>query len=309
MTGFILAAGFGTRLRPITNHMPKALVSVGGVPMLKRMLDDFVEAEFTSLGANTHFRPDDIAEFCSQYNHAIDLFHEKGEIRGTGGALYFAKEFLAKEECFCIRNVDIISSVDLLAVKEYFVSSAADCMLIAAPANGPGTICMENSTTGRYLGLPKEMKTESGHKIVDYIGLSFYNRRFLSFVEEGDFSLVPVWKRAADNGLTVLVHEVENMYWRDIGTPASLAQIHFDMLDKKALLPVPCNYVLDYDRKVAYCKEIEHQKDVLGPYCWCDATSVSVQSKYEQCLIWSDSPEREKKHFRIISTPWGDIKF
>ncbi|MFW5774971.1 MAG: nucleotidyltransferase family protein [Chitinivibrionales bacterium] len=306
MIGFVLAAGFGTRLRPITHHMPKALVPVGGVPMLKRMLDDFASAGFVSLGANIHYRPYDIFTFCDSYQHPVTLFHEKETIRGTGGALYFARDFLAGDESFCIRNVDILSDANLTSLKAGFENSGADCMLIAAAAKNNGSICMD-SKTGEYRGLPQQSIERAGGTNVDYIGISFYSKRFLSFVKKDDFSLVPIWKRAADEGLRVKVRVIENMYWKDIGTPKSLADIHFDMLDKKISFTLPEDYVCDCEVKRAYPRSVESQKQVLGPYCWCDAEELSGDHNYDHCLIWQDSSGDHNRHSDAIITPWGEM--
>ncbi|MFP4416980.1 MAG: NDP-sugar synthase [Chitinispirillaceae bacterium] len=306
MIGFVLAAGFGTRLRPITYHMPKALVPVGGIPMLGRMLDDFASSGFTSLGANIHYRPYDISIFCDNYPHPVTLFHEKETIRGTGGALYFARDFLAGDDSFCIRNVDILSDIDLENLKARFKASGSDCMLIAAPARDSGSICMDTQN-GEYRGLPRQNCKGQQCKGVDYIGLSFYSKRFLSLVKEDDFSLGPVWKRAADEGMTVVVHEIERLYWRDIGTPQSLAEIHFDMLDQKFSFTLPQEYVCDFDKKRAYHRGVESHKQLLGPYSWCDAKSLSGKHSYDHCLIWEDSSSDHTRHSDAIITPWGEM--
>ena len=95
LTGFILAAGFGTRLRPLTDHLPKALISVCGKPLLQRALEFYENNRVKPIGVNSHHFPEFIKSFKNNSAIPFELFHETGAIRGTGGALLFAREFLA----------------------------------------------------------------------------------------------------------------------------------------------------------------------------------------------------------------------
>ena len=98
MRGFVLAAGFGTRLRPLTDHIPKALVPVCGKPLLARSLAFLRGHGVTEIAVNSHYLADKIESFRREQKECFSLFHEEGNIRGTGGALYFAGEFLSGDE-------------------------------------------------------------------------------------------------------------------------------------------------------------------------------------------------------------------
>ena len=117
MTGFILAAGFGTRLKPLSDFIPKALVPACGRPLLQRWIDFFRCAGIARMGVNAHHHADQVKAFLDAQETPCSLFHEEDRIRGTGGSWYFAREFLAKHPMFCVANVDIFASI-------YFASLA-----------------------------------------------------------------------------------------------------------------------------------------------------------------------------------------
>lgn len=112
--GFLLAAGFGTRLRPLTNHRPKPLTPVCGIPMLDHAAALLQRAGIDSAVVNAHWLPEQIEAWAA--SHAMDLFVsvEAPDILGTGGGLRAALGELA--DPFVVVNGDILSDVDVLAL-------------------------------------------------------------------------------------------------------------------------------------------------------------------------------------------------
>ena len=92
---FILAAGQGERLRPITSHIPKPLVPLSGRPALQYVLDKIANLPYSEIGINTHYKNEIVRDWVSQCSlrERINLFHEE-TVLGTGGALKNAEEFL-----------------------------------------------------------------------------------------------------------------------------------------------------------------------------------------------------------------------
>ena len=155
MTGFILAAGYGTRFLPITAHIPKALVSVAGKPLLSRALNFLKSHGFETIGVNSHYLSAQIEQFRDSSSIPFEIFHEE-KIRGTGGALFFAREFLSQDDIFFVLNVDIVCQFDLNPAIQFFKDSSFSCLLIAfRPSHGNGTIVydLESRT---YLGTTSE---------------------------------------------------------------------------------------------------------------------------------------------------------
>ncbi len=119
----ILAAGLGTRLRPLTDTMPKALVSYQGVPLLERVILRLKGAGVSHIVINIHHFADQIEEFVSAHDSfgvEIAFSDERDLLRDTGGAIKHAEKLLTRdfEDCpsmspFVVHNVDIVSDVDL----------------------------------------------------------------------------------------------------------------------------------------------------------------------------------------------------
>jgi len=115
----ILAAGYGTRLKPITDTIPKALVPVGGTPMLEHILLKMKASGFTHIIINIHHFGEQIINFLSANNNfglTIDISDERESLLDTGGGIKQTSRFLNGNEPFLVHNVDIFSNVDLNAM-------------------------------------------------------------------------------------------------------------------------------------------------------------------------------------------------
>ncbi len=115
MKALILAAGMGSRLRPLTDSRPKALVEVGGVTLLERTLRTLSDAGCEGFVVNVHHFGDQIIDFLERNrNFGLDIAisDERDLLRDTGGAIRHAAPLLAGQERFLIHNVDIISNLD-----------------------------------------------------------------------------------------------------------------------------------------------------------------------------------------------------
>ena len=110
----VFAAGLGTRLKPLTDRMPKALVPVGGRPLLGILLEKLHRGGFTDVVINVHHFADQIEEWCCG-REGITLSDERQALLETGGGIRHAAPLLQGAERFLIHNVDILSNVDLSA--------------------------------------------------------------------------------------------------------------------------------------------------------------------------------------------------
>jgi NDP-sugar pyrophosphorylase family protein len=235
---FILAAGFGTRLKPITNAVPKALLPVCGKPLLERALVMCRKADIDAIGVNAHHLHKQITSFQELSSIPFTLFHEDGVIRGTGGGLYFARDFLAEEDLFFVCNVDILYRFDLDSIIRDFKSDTRVASLLATPAQGMGTVLYKKET-GDYVGTPHDGVVPRDVAAADFMGAALYRREFLDLLAPDDFSVVPVWTRVRDLGYSVGVTVLDDCSWRDVGTPASLAAVHFELLAGVVALDIP----------------------------------------------------------------------
>jgi mannose-1-phosphate guanylyltransferase len=308
--GFILAAGFGTRLRPVSEHIPKALIPVCGKPLLERALRFCCTQGITELGVNSHHLHDQVAAFQKRSPYPFTLFHEQEAIRGTGGGLFFARDFLAKEEHFFACNVDIFYKFDMRPYREQFLASDMVAALLAVPATERGTILYERESMA-YAGVVPEMHMRPDLVHADYIGAALYRREFIERMTADDFSVVPVWQRVKQQGHTIGVILIEPCYWRDAGTPESLAGLHFDVIDGTLELDLPDYLVLDRDNKRCFHRDLpEEARGRIGRYAWVETPVLDGKARFARVIVYQNAniPPSGAIENRIL-TRYGEVWF
>lgn len=131
----IFAAGLGTRLRPLTDHTPKALVSVAGKPMLERVILRLKEAGFNDITVNIHHFGEQIIGFLRANNNfgvTIHISDEREMLLDTGGGIKKARPFLDGDEPFLVHNADILSDIDLAEFYRHHRESDAEATLLVS---------------------------------------------------------------------------------------------------------------------------------------------------------------------------------
>ena len=134
MKAMIFAAGLGTRLKPLTDHMPKALVPVAGKPILEHVLRKLIASGCDEIVINVHHFADQIIDFVKANNNfgiTIHISDETDMLLDTGGGIKKASSFF--QEPFLIHNVDILSNIDLKSLYEYHLTSGNDATLLVSP--------------------------------------------------------------------------------------------------------------------------------------------------------------------------------
>ena len=112
----IFAAGTGSRLKPLTDHTPKALIPIGGKPMLEHVILKLKSSGFDQIVINIHHLGNQIVDFLEANNNfgvRIEISDESDYLLDTGGGIKKATSLLCGNEPFLIHNVDILSNVDL----------------------------------------------------------------------------------------------------------------------------------------------------------------------------------------------------
>lgn len=157
MKAFILAAGLGTRLRPWTEKHPKALVPVGGEPMLKWVILKLKREGFNRLVINVHHFADQIEDYLRSHDFGveIDLSRETDQLLETGGGIVKARRFLCSDkEPFLIHNVDILSDARLDNLMKFHIESG-----------NSATLLVSDRSSSRKLLFDSEMKLRGWHNL------------------------------------------------------------------------------------------------------------------------------------------------
>jgi NDP-sugar pyrophosphorylase family protein len=221
---FILAAGLGERLRPITDHIPKPLVPILGRPALQHVVDRISELPFRRIGINLHHKKEVIEKWLAEcpLSEKIEVFVEKKTL-GTGGALKNAGNLLG-EGTFLVHNSDIISDIDLEQLLKYHASSKN--LVTLAVHN----YVKFNSLVVDGNGLLKGMGGAECDGILAFTGIAVYEPGFLDFLQSEESGVVDAWLKAVNAGSRVGTFNVSGCSWSDIGTPGAYASTVFSAL-------------------------------------------------------------------------------
>lgn len=232
MTSMILAAGKGTRLAPLTDTVPKALVEVGGVTMLERTARRLIEVGSTRLVVNTHHLGEQVRSFIAmkdRFGVETLVSEEPEEILDTGGGLLNAARFIGRDAPFFLHNVDVLTDVALRPMYDYALGS--DALAVLAVRENP---------TERYLMFDDAGLCGFGNAATDsvtmvrehvgagvrrgFTGIHVVSPRIFDLVtESGAFSIIALYARLAAAGHSILPYPVDDATWIDIGTPERLA--------------------------------------------------------------------------------------
>ncbi len=237
MTGtkaLILAAGVGSRLRPLTDGTPKALIPVGGVPMLERALVRLKDAGVGEFVVNAHHHAGMVADFCAQLSRRhgvpVTVSREDDLLLDTGGGLKKAGPLLTGPRPFFIHNADVLTDLDLRALYAAHLQSRALATL-AVRERETGRAYLFDAD-GRFVGHDdrKAGRTTwargpvAGALRLPFDGIHVVSPRLLDRLsEDGVFSVTKTYLRLAGEGADIRAFRADRWSWHDIGTLDKLA--------------------------------------------------------------------------------------
>ncbi len=135
MKAMIFAAGLGTRLRPLTDYTPKALVKLGGIPMIERVILKLKDAGVSEMVVNVHHFASQVTDFLEMngnFGIMIHISDESDKLLDTGGGILQARRWLDGSEPFIVHNADIYTDFDISAMAAVHSESGADVTLLVA---------------------------------------------------------------------------------------------------------------------------------------------------------------------------------
>lgn len=241
MKAMILAAGLGTRLRPLTNDRPKALVEVTGHTLLEITLRRLSTFGVRDVIVNLHHFADQVVEYLKQNNNfgmRIEISRED-VLLDTGGGLKKAAWFFLggdqSDEPFILHNVDVISTIDLGRM----VQAHRENRSLA-------TLAVQDRETSRYLlfdengqlcgrragrgGTPEIVRRSEKTEGFAFSGVHVISPRLLArLTEDGVFSIINSYLRLAAEGERIFAFRADRFYWRDLGRPQNMRQAEDDV--------------------------------------------------------------------------------
>ena len=241
MKAMVLAAGLGTRLRPLTDERPKALVEIGGRTLLEITLTRLREFGVQEVIVNVHHLADRITEYLKvrgNFGMRVEVSYEE-VLLDTGGGLKKAGWFFLENggrlhEPFLLHNVDVISAIDIGAMVETHKKNGALATLAVQKREASRQLLFDGDSQlcGRRAGrnAAREVVRGVGEELeaLAFTGIHVISPRFLTMMTEaGVFSIINTYLRLAA-GEEIRGYRADGFYWRDLGKPEQLKQAEED---------------------------------------------------------------------------------
>lgn len=253
MKAMIFAAGFGTRLKPLTNTCPKALVRVGGKPMLQHTIEHLKQHGFNELIINIHYLGEQILSFLEQHNNfgiRIEISDERAGILETGGGLLKAQAFFDDGQPFLVCNADVFTNINLTDFYQFHINKESIATLAVRKRKSSRVLLFDAAhtlqgwqnlkdetvkfpsvfldSTAHYFDANNSIFKEEKYAVIrQAIPMAFSGYQMLSpeifnyKTRTGIFSLVE-WYIDICAQNSIVAYEHTNDVWVDIGSPEQL---------------------------------------------------------------------------------------
>ena len=242
MKAMVLAAGLGTRLRPLTDDRPKALVEIAGRTMLEITLTRLKKFGANKAIVNVHHFADKVTDYLRAKNNfgmRIEVSRED-VLLDTGGGLkkaawFFLEDDSAANEPFILHNVDVLSTIDLNAMIEAHKASHSLATLAVQHRETSRQLLFDDKyqLSGRRAGRDRkpEIVRAAQHLLpFAFSGIHVISPQLLElFTEDGAFSIIDSYLRLSGDGKTISGFRADDYYWRDLGKPESIQGAERDM--------------------------------------------------------------------------------
>ncbi len=239
MRAMILAAGLGTRLRPLTDNVPKALVEINRRTLLEITLARLRSFGITEVIVNVHHFADMVVDYLKASNNfgmRVEISREQ-DLLDTGGGLKKAAHFFLDQphQPFVLHNVDVLSTVDLRRMVQLHRENNALATLAVQQRATSRQLLFEDQLrlVGRISsedGAPELLQASAHYNALAFCGIQVISPRIFSLMtEEGAFPIIFAYLRLAAQEQKILGFRADEYYWRDVGTPENLNQAASDL--------------------------------------------------------------------------------
>jgi mannose-1-phosphate guanylyltransferase len=316
---FILAAGFGTRLRPLTENLPKPLVPVCGVPMLAYALAQCAHFGIEKVVVNAHWKAEALAQWGGEHEGCqVSISEELPDILGTGGGLHRVREQLA--ERFVVLNGDVLNDVDLDALKAAIPDGGGVLALRAHEQDAARYGIVAADESGTLVELRDIAGAEPRGSVArdtHFTGIHAMDRSMLKLVEPGFSCIIRSAYKALvpQRRICGLRHKG---VWLDIGDPTMYLDANLEVLSGRVRL-----YLDPRERAARF---IEGEEGALHGPVWIGegariaegvtlqrtvigaGATVAAGASLEDCVVWDGAEVPSGRHYRAVFYGGGAIK-
>ena len=291
-TAFLLCAGRGERLQPLTDQVPKPLVPICGIPLCEFALARVVKAGVQRIVINTHQLPGEFVRLFPEYPETSTyagvpvFFRHEPKLLETAGGLKNVEDLLLPGPVL-VHNGDILAETDLSALIEAHQRSGALCTLALRTSGGPMRVSFDLAS-----GQVHDFRGTLGSLAPRFLftGVCVVDPLLLRRISAGQaVSFVPVWLDALRSGEKIAGVVLDQGVWRDIGTVAEYLRIHDDLATGEVNLVAPATALPGWP--VWQMPDAEVAEDAilsgwnwLGPDC-----VVGDRARLSRSVLWAGS--------------------
>ena len=229
MKALILAAGYGTRLRPHTTHIPKPLFPVAGRPLIDLTICRLMDQGITAIIINVHHLHQQITAYIKSRNYPIPVVTRyEDKILGTGGAIRNVADFF-DDQPFLVINSDIVTDIDISAVFAFHRQHGHAATLVMHDYPMFNKVWIDGNDniltfSGDAQHLPSNVCCRA------FTGIQVLEPVIMDHIPENDgmVSSIDVYQTMIRSGRIIKAYTAKDHYWRDIGTPESYAQTVYE---------------------------------------------------------------------------------
>jgi NDP-sugar pyrophosphorylase family protein len=223
MKALILAAGYGTRLRPYTNHTPKPLFTIGGRPLLDIIIENLQQAGCEAIIINTHHLHLEIERFIASRDYSVPVTTRyEPQILGTGGAIKNVSDFWDQRP-FMVINADIATDVDLAEVYRTHCRQHHPATLVLCHDPAFNSVAVEQNKWIK--GFRDRISGHGDEGLLTFTGIQVLEPQVLDYIPENRASSsIDAFKRILADDKKLQAFIAPDGKWQDIGTPERYRQ-------------------------------------------------------------------------------------
>jgi NDP-sugar pyrophosphorylase family protein len=315
MKAMILAAGIGSRLRPLSTIRPKPLFPIYSTPLLGRLIRQLQEAGVKDIVVNSHHLNRHITSYLeANMSSGLTITHSyEADLLGTAGALKKVEESW-NDTPFIVTNGDIIHTIDLKAAYHHHTESGNLATLVLH--DYPRYNQVEIAQDGTIVGIRDDrvQNTSATTRKVAFTGIHIISPQLLKAIPSQRYvDIISVYLQLIARGEKVRGYQVENHYWLDIGTPHDYHRIHQDIHNntstlrdafaltpsKREPLPLGTGTILDGYVAMGTTTTIGENCTIKNSILW-DDVKIDDNLTIEGCIIGDGATVKRSLHNEIV---------
>ena len=315
MKAMILAAGIGSRLRPLSTIRPKPLFPIYATPLLGMLIKQLQEAGVKDIVVNSHHLNGHITSYLKKNTPSgLTITHSyEADLLGTAGALKKVEDSW-NDSPFIVTNGDIIHTIDLKTAYQHHNESGNLATLVLH--DYPRYNQVEIDHNGTILGIrEKRVKNSSATtRKVAFTGIHIISPQLLEAIpSHGYVDIISIYLELIARGEKVCGYQVDNHYWLDIGTPHDYHRIHQDIhnststlrdafdlnLSEKESLSIGTGTILDGYAAMGNTVTIGKNCTIKNSILW-DEVKINDNLTIEGCIIGDGATVTHSLHNEIV---------